>query len=152
MTKIYKLLKQDHDNHREILKKIADTSGDTEERRTLFQQFKNEVTAHANAEEQALYSEMLDHPALQGEGRHSVAEHKEIDDFLEELTEMEFSNPHWLQKFADMRHRYEHHIEEEEEEIFKSAKDMLAAQNEDTLGEKFTKAKERELEQLEHAT
>lgn len=151
MTKIYKLLKQDHDKHREMLEQIADFNRDTAERRTLFEQFKNEVMAHANAEEQALYAEMLDRPALQDEGRHSVAEHKEINDFLEELTEMEFSHPRWQQKFVEMRHRYEHHIDEEEEEIFMAAKDKLASEKEEKLGKEFATAKERELAELRQA-
>ena len=151
MTNIFKLLKQDHDRHRALLAKIADTSGDSEERRKLFEEFRIEVTAHANAEEQALYAEMLKRSELQDEGRHSVAEHKEIDDFLEELQEIEFSSPAWLAKFKEMRHRYEHHIEEEEDEIFVEANDELSDACEDKLGEIFKDRKSDEIQKVQAA-
>ena len=75
MTDIFTRLKQDHDRHREMLERVADTSGDTKERRESFEQLRVDVSAHANAEEQSLYAEMLPRPDLQDKGRHSVAEH-----------------------------------------------------------------------------
>jgi hypothetical protein len=47
MTDIFSILKADHDLHREMLEKIAETHGDTPERRDLFEAFRVEVTAHA---------------------------------------------------------------------------------------------------------
>jgi hypothetical protein len=48
------------------------------------------VTAHAASEEMSLYATMLANPELRDEAQHSVAEHKEIEDFLTELYEMDF--------------------------------------------------------------
>lgn len=149
MTDIFKLLKKDHDKHRELLAKIAETHGDSDERRELFEEFKIEVSAHANAEEQALYGEMLQRPELQDKGRHSVAEHKEIDDYLKELEELSFSSPHWQPKFGEMRHRYEHHIEEEEQEIFIAADEEFSKACEEKLGKIFAERKPKELLKVE---
>lgn len=146
MTTIFKLLKEDHERHRDLLEKISNTSGDSEERRTMFEQFRTEVTAHANAEEQSLYGTMLKDPDLQDEGRHSVAEHKEIDDFLGELQEIDMSSSAWLTKFKEMRHRYEHHIEEEEEDMFPEAKEELSDEQARKMGEKFADRKPVEVE------
>ena len=122
---IFADLKQDHDKHRKMLARLGETSGDSEERRALFSAFRIEVTAHAAAEEMSLYATMLGKPDLRHEGQHSVSEHKEIEVFLEALDEIEMSSPHWLPKFREMRHRYEHHIDEEEEEMFPAAADGL---------------------------
>jgi hemerythrin-like domain-containing protein len=149
MTDIFSILKSDHDLHREMLAKIADTSGDTPERRDLFEAFRIEVTAHAAAEEQSLYATMLADPALQEDGRHSVAEHKELDDLLGELQQTDMATGAWLTKFKDMRHRYEHHIEEEEEEMFPAAKKELSKAQTKELGEKFDRRKPEELEVAE---
>ncbi|MEZ5710467.1 MAG: hemerythrin domain-containing protein [Blastomonas sp.] len=137
MTDIYSRLKQDHDKHRKLLAKIAETHGDSAERRELFEAFRVEVTAHANAEEQTLYAYMLEDPDLQDEGRHSVAEHKNIDDMLEELSDMDMSSPGWLTRFKALRHCYEHHIEEEEEEIFVAAEKVTRASEERKMADKF---------------
>lgn len=149
MTDIFTILKSDHELHREMLEQIAETVGDTPERRDLFEAFRVEVTAHAAAEEQSLYATMLGDPELQEDGRHSVAEHKEIDDLLGELQETDMATGAWLTKFKEMRHRYEHHIEEEEEEMFPAAEKEFSKKLAQELGAKFDRRKPAELEVAE---
>lgn len=143
-AKIYADLKADHDRHRDMLARLGETSGDSEERRTLFEAFRVEVSAHAAAEEESLYAEMLGKSELRDDARHSVSEHKEIDDFLGELNDMDMSSPAWKRKFDAMRHRYEHHIDEEEEEMFPAAAEELSAATERKLAAIFEKNKPRE--------
>lgn len=145
-AEIFERLKQDHDRHRQLLAKIDDTKGDSEERRTLFETFRVEVTAHAAAEEESLYATMLAKPDLREDAQHSVSEHKEIDDFLEELDEMEFSSSGWLTRFRSMRERYEHHIDEEEEEMFPNAAKVLSTEEEARLADVFKRRKPAEIE------
>ncbi len=149
MTDIFSILKSDHDLHREMLEKISETVGDTPERRDLFEAFRVEVTAHAAAEEQSLYATMLGDPELQEDGRHSVAEHKEIDDLLGELQDTDMAAGAWLTKFKEMRHRYEHHIEEEEDEMFPAAEKEFSKKLAQELGAKFDRRKPTELEVAE---
>lgn len=149
MTDIFTILKSDHDLHREMLEKIAETVGDTPERRDMFEAFRVEVTAHAAAEEQSLYATMLGNPELQEDGRHSVAEHKEIDDLLGELQETDMASGAWLTKFKEMRHRYEHHIEEEEEEMFPAAEKEFSKAKSEELGAKFDRRKPAEIKVAE---
>lgn len=149
MIDIFSILKSDHDLHREMLKKIA-TSSDVKGRRdNLFEAFRIEVTAHAASEEQSLYATMLADPGLQEDGRHSVAEHKEIDDMLGELQSTDISGHAWMAKFKEMRHRYEHHIDEEEEEMFLAAEKHFSASLAEDLGIKFDRRKPAELKHAE---
>lgn len=115
---IFSRLKQDHERHRELLDKIGDTSGKTEERQRLLEEFTKEVKGHASAEEQALYSTMLRKPPTTDETRHSVAEHHEIEEALNDLAATDMSSSAWLAKFKQLDHDYRHHINEEEEEHF----------------------------------
>jgi hemerythrin-like domain-containing protein len=149
MTDIFSILKSDHDLHREMLAKIAERTGDSPERRDLFEAFRIEVTAHAAAEEQSLYATMLADPELQEDGRHSVAEHKELDDLLGELQKIDMATDAWLAKFQEMRHRYEHHIEEEEDEMFPSAEKEFSRAQASELGAKFDRRKPEEIEVAE---
>ncbi len=144
MTDIFARLEQDHNKHREMLDRVADTSGDSKERRDAFEALRVDVSAHANAEEQSLYAEMLARPELQGEGRHSVAEHKEIDDYFEELSEKAFDDTGWLTRFKELKHRLEHHMEEEENDIFPPAKDGLSEERAQELLAEFDKRKPAE--------
>jgi hemerythrin-like domain-containing protein len=146
MAGIFDRLIADHNKHRKLLSQIAETIGDSEERRTLFEQFRIDVTAHASAEEQSLYAEMMARPDLSDEARHSVAEHKELDDLIGELVEMDMSSPGWLTKFKTLRHDYEHHIEEEEKEIFPAADAELSKAVAAKLGQIFANRKPAEME------
>ncbi|MBT0669447.1 hemerythrin domain-containing protein [Novosphingobium profundi] len=146
---IFKHLKADHDRHRDLLAKLGETQGDSEERRTLFEALRVELQAHAAAEEESLYATMLADPDLRDDARHSVSEHKEIDDFLAQLAETEMSSSAWLTTFKDMRHRYLHHIDEEEEDMFPAAAKELSKETEAKIAKVFEKRKPRELELAE---
>lgn len=143
-TKIFARLKADHDRHRELLDRIDATKGDSDERRRLFEAFRVEVTAHAASEEMSLYATMLADPDLRDEAQHSVAEHKEIEDFLTELYEMDFGSSGWLTRFRTMKDRYLHHIDEEEEEMFPAAAKDLSDARKRELIEIFEREKPRE--------
>lgn len=148
-AKIYAELKADHDRHRELIARIEDTSRKDEERQELFDILRVELQAHAAAEEEALYSVMLANPELRDEARHSVSEHKEIDDLLGELVEKDVTSLFWMSKFKTMRDRYLHHIDEEEEEMFPAAAKELSKTKEAEIAKVFERRKPKELERAE---
>jgi hypothetical protein len=148
-SRIFADLIADHERQRDLLARVGETSGDSEDRRALFEELRLELQAHAAAEEETLYATMLADPELREDARHSVSEHKEVDDFLGELIEMEFSSPGWLPKFKAMRERYLHHIDEEEEEMFPTAAKRLSAAEEERLGKIFEQRKPKELARAE---
>ena len=140
---IYAKLKQDHDRQRDMLKRLGNDMGD---RTRLFEQLRLELQAHAAAEEESLYATMLAKPELRDDARHSVSEHKEVDDILGEMMALDVRSPEWEEKFAHLRHRYEHHIEEEEEEMFPSAAEVLSDSKERELAGVYENRKPAELE------
>ena len=142
---IYERLKQDHDKQRQLAEKILDTSGDSENRHGLWDQFKPEAVAHANAEEQTFYAALMEQPDAQEKARHSVSEHKEADDVIQELDEMDMSSGGWIQKFQKLKDELEHHMDEEENEVFKKAKNVLDAGKADQLSDDYDKRKKAEL-------
>ena len=146
---IFDKLKQDHDAHRQLFEKMADAKDHNDRLEKLFEQFRVEVTAHAAAEEETLYATMLARPDLREDAQHSVTEHKEIDDYLEELQEQPFNSPEWRETFATLKKRYLHHIEEEEEEMFPDAAAELTDEEELKLATTFARRKPAELERAE---
>ncbi|AYJ86742.1 hemerythrin domain-containing protein [Sphingomonas paeninsulae] len=143
-AKIFDDLKADHDRHREVLSAIADAKGDKKTRAGLFEKFRIDVSGHAAAEEQSLYATMMMDPEMQDDARHSVSEHKEVDDMLTELYQQEVDTPEWSRKFTQMRTRYDHHITEEEEEMFPKAAEHLSDADEVRLAKVFEKRKPAE--------
>ena len=149
MPSIYDAIKKDRDRHRELLNTIAETSGDSAERREAWDEFYYDVKSHAAAEEETFYSKLLQQTWGQDAARHSVHEHAEMDDILEELREMDLASSGWLTRFKTLKHDYEHHMDEEEQEVFERAKKLIGAEENDAFGEKFLKRKSQEAKLVE---
>ena len=143
---IFDRLKEDHDRHRELIEKICATTGEGDDRKDLFEKFKVEVTAHAAAEEESLYATMLARENLRHDAVHSVSEHKEIGDLLQELADADLGASGWLTRFKTLQDRYLHHIDEEEEEMFPAAAEGLSDEKAVELRAIFEKRKPREIE------
>src|SRR3546814_11322940 len=88
---------------------------------------------------------MLGCPDLRDEARHSVSEHKEIDDKLGELVQTDMDSSSWTEAFGELQHRYLHHIEEEEE-MFPKASEGLTSEAEERIAKIFERRKPRELQ------
>ncbi|OYX64979.1 MAG: hemerythrin HHE cation-binding protein [Sphingomonadales bacterium 32-64-17] len=141
---IFARLKRDHDKHRELLDKMAQTHGESDERKALLEEFTKEVKGHAAAEEQALYSTMLRKPDTTDETRHSVAEHHEIEEALNDLAATDMSSSAWMAKFKQLDHDYRHHIDEEEEDHFPDFEEHLTDEDRDYMQSVFDRRKEAE--------
>ena len=70
-------------------------------------------------------SRLMEHDDTQEKARHSVAEHKELDDYLEELDETDRSSSGWLSTAKKLAERLVHHLDEEEHEVFQMAGKVL---------------------------
>lgn len=144
MTNIYEAIRADHDDHRRVLDKLDNTQGDSAERRELFATLKQEVEAHAAAEEQTFYASLIAEPDGQDKARHSISEHKEASDLIEELDEMDFSSTGWLTKFRSLKDALEHHMEEEEDEVFARARKLISESEAQKLAGEFEARKQDE--------
>ena len=141
---IYQRLIVDHEKQRDLMEKIMQTHGDSEERRKLFAEFKLEADSHANAEEQTFYAALIDNHDTQEQTRHSVAEHKETCDLIDELDEMDMSSPGWIQKFEKLKEELTHHVDEEEEDVFPMAKKVIGKSEADKMAKEFEERKATE--------
>lgn len=137
MSTIFEELRKDHDVQRDLLKKLTSTEGSSENRRKLFDNLKENLSLHAKYEERALYKPMLEVDNTQPKARHSIAEHKEIDDFIEELETTDMSSPSWLVTAKKLSHRVNHHLDEEENEIFKSAGHAFTDKQKQAQGKEY---------------
>ncbi|GGD06352.1 hemerythrin domain-containing protein [Aquisalinus flavus] len=143
---IYARLKKDHDTQRALGEKIVETEGDSNERRALWRRYRVELEAHASAEEQTFYAELMSHPEASDQTRHSVSEHKDAADLVEEIEDMDMSSPGWLTKFKQLKHDIEHHVDEEEEDVFDLARKTIDDAKAEALTDRFNERKPAEEE------
>ncbi|QFT82140.1 DNA nickase [Roseovarius sp. THAF27] len=144
MPSIYDAIRADHDNHRALLDRIEDTSGDSDDRKSAWKEFYEDVKSHAAAEEETFYSKLISKTWGQDAARHSVHEHQQLDDIMEELNEGDMASPGWLNRFKTLKHDYEHHMDEEEDEVFARAQEVIPEDEIEGYGERFEKRKSKE--------
>ena len=63
---------------------------------------------------------------------------------LEELNEKDMSSSGWMTRFKTLRHDYEHHIDEEEDEVFTRAKKVIGEEHNEDFGKRFEERKKEE--------
>ena len=134
---IFEALRESHEVQRELAEKLVKTSGDTPERRDLFDLLKNELFAHAVAEDRYFYIPLMMTDSGLNISRHALAEHHEMDELLEQLTETEFSNPGWLSIAKKLSETVHHHLQEEEHGFFQQAGKILEDKQKETLAKKY---------------
>ncbi len=132
---IFEALRQSHEKQRELAEQLIQTSGDTPERRDFFELLKNELFAHAVGEDRYFYIPLMMSDSGLNITRHALAEHHEMDELLEQLTETEFSNPGWLAIAKKLSETVHHHLQEEEHGFFQQAGKILDEKQKETLSQ-----------------
>ena len=123
---IFESIRADHNVQRELAKKLTETSGDTKVRASLFKKLKHELVIHAQAEERFFYVPLIEEDMTQKHARHGVAEHHEIEELITQLEKTPMDSPGWLVYAKQLKHKVEHHLDEEEHTIFQLAGKVLS--------------------------
>jgi hemerythrin superfamily protein len=142
---IYDHLKQDHDTQRDLCEQIKHTRGDSEKRNELWRALRIELEAHASAEEQAFYANLMQAPEGTDETRHAVEEHQKMTEMIEVLDNLDMDAEIWMKKFEKLAHRVIHHVDEEEAEFFPKAKKIFSIDEALAMGEAFEDRKPAEV-------
>jgi hemerythrin superfamily protein len=146
---IYDELKRDHEAVKHLLKQIEEASeGGGKTRERLFQELKAALTAHSRAEERVFYSALKAQEETKDAALEGVEEHHVVDVLLREIDRLADDSDRWQAKFTVLKENVEHHVEEEEQEIFKKAQKLLDSDAAEALGEKFVKEKSKVLEKI----
>ena len=134
---IFEALRQSHEIQRDLARQLTQTSGDSPERRAIFDQLKNELFAHAVAEDRYFYIPLMMTDAGLNITRHALAEHHQMDELLEQLTETEMSNTGWLAIAKQLSDKVHHHLKEEEHGFFQQAGKILSEQQKQSLAKQY---------------
>ncbi|MEZ8295220.1 hemerythrin domain-containing protein [Vibrio splendidus] len=139
MKNIFDVLKDSHEKQRLLMDALLQTSGDTQARKELYINLKDELTKHAIAEERHFYAPLIESDQSIDMTRHGIAEHHGIDKILAQLDDTEMSSPAWLVLMKTLKDKVEHHLEEEEQRFFQTAGRVLDTEQKETLARKYEK-------------
>jgi hemerythrin-like domain-containing protein len=137
---IFEALREDHEIQRTLCDKLVKTSGDNDLRKNMFNKLKHELEIHADAEERHFYVPLIESDLTQEKARHSIAEHHEMDELVEKLEDTDMSSPAWLVYMKQLAEKVEHHLDEEEHEVFQMAGKALTEKEKKSLATDYQKA------------
>ncbi|EJM42573.1 regulator of cell morphogenesis and NO signaling [Pseudomonas sp. GM33] len=135
------LLKADHQTVKAILAQLSESTDKAIKKRTdLLDKLEMEISIHTKLEEEILY------PAFKAAGTkeqdvmyfEAKEEHRTVDSLvLPDLKQTDPGTPEFAGRVKVVKELLEHHIEEEETEMFPQAKKLLGKSRLDDLGEQM---------------
>ena len=139
---IFERIKLDHDEAREVMGKLKETTPRAEKtRRQLFDQLKLDMWVHHKVEEAVLYSHLRGSSEMHGEAMEAYNEHHMANGVFEELDTFPVNSEEWGMKFKALCELVEHHMDEEEEDFFPAAKKLIPADVAKLMGDRFDSRK-----------
>lgn len=138
----FELLKKDHKKVADLLKKLDKTEeSDASTREELFGQLKNELETHTQIEETIFYPALEDNEQTKDITLEAYEEHNVVKTLLQELDETSKDDENWGAKLTVLKENVEHHVEEEEGEMFSKAKKILNKDEREALGDRINEVK-----------
>jgi hemerythrin superfamily protein len=137
------LLKQDHQNVKELFKQGQETD-DKKRQRQIFKEIKSKLETHARIEETVFYPAMEEHEELKDMVLESLEEHKQMKTVLRELARLSTSSERFKPKFKVLKDNVEHHaVEEEEGKMFPKIRKLINRNELEELGQELEAAKHK---------
>jgi Hemerythrin HHE cation binding domain len=143
------LLKADHDKMRDLLSQLESTTErGVKTRQELFATIKGELTLHEVIEEEIFYPELKANPKSEDTVLEAFEEHHVVDLLMGELEALDVSDETWGAKALVMKENVEHHMEEEEGEMFRQARQAFERDELEDLGRRMEARKQQAAREL----
>ncbi len=137
------LAQGDHDKVKKLLAEGESTTERGEKTRTeLFGTLKAEMMIHERIEEEIFYPALKSHPKAKDIVLEGYEEHHVVDEIMGELEATGVTDETWGAKFKVMKENIEHHIEEEEGDMFKKARQVFDEDELEDLGRRMQELKQ----------
>jgi len=142
------LLKEDHVKAKKLMTELEETTErGVKTREQKWTKLLKELTIHENIEEEIFYPALMEHPKAKDIVLEAMEEHHLVDDIVEQLKDTPFDDEHWGAKLKVTKENVEHHIEEEETEMFKISRQVFTKEELGELGASMEASKARQMKE-----
>jgi len=142
------LLEEDHRKVKKMLAEGEQTTKRAEVTRSdLYATLRREMETHERIEEEIFYPALKVHPKARDIVLEGFEEHHVVDEIMSELGETDVTDETWAAKFKVMKESIEHHIEEEEGEMFPKARQAFEKDELEVLGARMLELKQLSLQE-----
>lgn len=141
---VFNLLKQDHKTAKQLFEKIEKSSSRaTKLREKTMQQLAQELDMHTRMEEEIFYPRLKEFDDFKDTILEAYEEHHVATQLLQEIAELSPQEEQWKAKVTVLKEMIEHHVREEEKELFPKAQKALGKAEAAELGKRIEEAKNR---------
>jgi hemerythrin superfamily protein len=142
---IYDVLKQEHKQVSELLKQMTEGEPSKEQINELYMM----LEAHTQAEEKTLYQDLNKSEETHELVLEAIEEHHVADVLLGEIREMNPSDERTKAKLKVLKESIEHHVHEEEDELFPKAQQIMDGQWAEEMAQQFQQQEQQIKQQLQ---
>ena len=136
------LLKKDHRRVGDLFAQFKATQ-DEKKHKDLFEQIRVELETHTHIEETVLYPAFEKYGELKALVLEAYEEHQQIKTLIGEVTALSEGSERFGAKLKVMGENVEHHVKEEEDEIFPKVRRLFDGQQLERLGQELEAAKKQ---------
>jgi hemerythrin-like domain-containing protein len=137
----FNLLKADHKKVAQLFDELESANGKA--KLQVFEQIKTELELHTHIEEKIFYPALEKPRDTHDLTLEAYEEHDVVKKLLQQLSKARTANDEWEAQAKVLRENVEHHVEEEENELFPKAESALGEEKIEALGEEMAAEKER---------
>ncbi|HWQ32681.1 MAG TPA: hemerythrin domain-containing protein [Blastocatellia bacterium] len=134
------LLRKDHRKVSDLFSQ-AEAAEDDKRQEQLFEQIRTELETHTYIEEKILYPTLQQHEELKEMVLEALEEHKQVKTLIREMERLTDGSERFSAKLKVMSENVEHHVEEEENEMFPKVRKLFSADELAQMGQELEAAK-----------
>ena len=141
-SKLIEMLKDDHEKVMDLFEEIEENGSEAEQAQMLFDQIQKELQVHMEGEEKFFYPALEQEEDAREQVLEAYEEHNVVKMLLKQFGKQRPGDERWMAKVKVLKEIIEHHVEEEEKEMFKMARKALEADQARAIVERLEQAKE----------
>jgi hemerythrin superfamily protein len=146
---VFDQLIQDHNRARDIIKQLMSTESRHKLTRIdLFNELKRELVAHSHAEEKLFYPKLVDQKPTHDLIEEGINDHHTVEKLLDRISSLSVESDDFLNAISDLQKMVEHHVQEEENQVFPKARQLLDQNQFEPLGEQVKATEDQEKRQI----
>jgi hemerythrin superfamily protein len=134
------LLKEDHQKVQGLFDQVKETESEKQHKQ-LYKKIKTELETHMFIEEKIFYPTLKKHEDFKDTVLEAVEEHLQVKTLFRDIDRLSDGNERFDAKLKVIIDNIEHHVEEEEGELFPKVKKAYSKEELETLGMELETAK-----------
>jgi hemerythrin superfamily protein len=139
---VFEFLSHEHDAVQQLFKQLEEAQGEQASR--LFRRLSDMLALHEKLEESLFYPRLREDERAKEIVLEAYQEHHVLDLLLEEISRLDPSREEWQPKLKVLQENTDHHIEEEEKELFPAVRKIWDKPRREEVGREMQAMKQKE--------